>query len=97
MKTLEALKNEATLKNVTFAEISEVTTDFTNFEFLNTPFCTLLHSKKDMTGDTTYYIHFNCEDSSNKLSLHNGYIKVQTEEEYIYDADKLKANQLINL
>lgn len=96
MKTLEQLKSEATISNVCFSEISKETTDFTYFEFLNNPFCTLLYSEQQI-GGMAYYIYFECADKSQKISLSNGFWKIETEEDFIYNVQPLKSNQIINL
>ena len=94
MKTIAQLKNEATIQNVCFSEISKETTDFTYFEFLNNPFCSLIYTEEHI-GGMAYYVIFNCPDASQRISLNNGIWKVKTEEDYIYDARMVKPNQII--
>ena len=94
MKTIEQLLANAEIKNVCFSEISQKTTDFKHFEFLNNPFCTLLYTEEQI-GEMAYYIKFNCEDRTQRISLNNGFYKIETEDNFIYDAQLIKSNQII--
>ncbi len=93
MKTINDLKNEVEKTNLTFSEINPSTTDFTGYEFLNTPYCTLL--KK--VNDFVFYVSFDCKDRYNILSLDNGIVKVEIEDDYIYDATEMKQDTIIEL
>lgn len=94
MKTIQQLLESSSVKNVSFSEISKETTDFTNFEFLNNPFCSLFYTEEQI-GGMVYYIQFNCEDKTNILSLKNGIYKVETEEDFVYDVQSVKLSQII--
>ena len=94
MKTIQELLESAEIKNVCFSEISKETTDFTHYEFLNNPFCTLIYTEEQI-GGLAYYIKFNCEDRTQRVSLSNGIYKVETEDDFIYNVQPIKSNQII--
>ena len=94
MKTIEQLLASAEITNVCFSEISKETTDFTHYEFLNTPFCTLIYEEEQI-GGMAYYIQFKCEDKTQRVSLNNGLYKVETEDNFIYSTQFVKSNQII--
>ena len=92
MKTINDLKNEVEKTNLTFNEINPTTTDFTGYKFLNTPYCTLLKKHGD-----NFFIAFDCNDSSNMLSISNGLYKIEIEDDYIYDVTEVKDNTIVEM
>ena len=91
MTTIKELKESAERTQLTFNEINSATTDFTGFNFLSNPYCTLL--KK--VNDFIFIISFDCDDTANVYFLDNGTYKVEIEDNYVYDVTALKGNQVI--
>ena len=93
MKTIGDLLKETKRTNLSFDKISSSTTNFSGYNFLSSPYCTLL--KKD--GNNTFYIFYECNDKTNMLSIYNGICKVTIEEDFIYDVKAVVENAVIEL